>query len=117
MSFAERTVALVAAAVLFGAAYGVLRHFSPRLVEYVVEETLVQKAPPGSDPAALRTRFAQRMASLPDAGTRLENLLLLSQSLEKVQVMETAALERWVSGRAEGRNAIPRNLPGRTESK
>ena len=84
-------------AAFFLVVYGIGRHYSPSIVGYVVEEALVQKAPEGMSPAAVRKRFEAVMA-----GTRTQDkilkLLTLSNYLEKVQKLTPAELHELLPG-------------------
>jgi hypothetical protein len=85
MTFKERSLIVgslfVFASVLFGAA----RYYSPSLVRYVVEQSLVQKAPSGIDSTTLHERFRAYISSAPDSKSRMERLIRISGYLEKVQ--------------------------------
>src|SRR5262245_27867218 len=94
MSFKRRTACVAALLVLGAAAYAAGRRFSPDLVEYVVEEMLVQKALPATDPAQVRRRLRESTGATSDPELRLQQLLALSQRLEKVQTLTPAELER-----------------------
>ncbi len=63
------------------------------IVAYVVEETLVQKAPPGTDPHLLRSRLESRLAACPDKVSRLQRLMEIAQTLERVQALTPDQLE------------------------
>ncbi len=76
------------------ASYAALRHYSPALVAYVVEQTLIQKAPDNVDPSEVRARFGAWLETIPQGSARLERLFALSQQLEKVQKLRTAELNR-----------------------
>jgi hypothetical protein len=80
---------LALASVLYGAA----RHYSPLIVEYVVEQTLMQKAPSGTDPALLNSRFRALLSAAPSNQVRMERLLRISEYLEKVQSLTPGELE------------------------
>jgi hypothetical protein len=92
-TFGQRILVLCLAAVLFLAAYGIARHYSPTLVTYVVSQTLIQKAPEGMSPMQVEKRFERLMAAIP-SGAKLKKLLVLSNYLEKVQKLTAAELER-----------------------
>jgi len=103
MSFKRRTACVVALLGLGAAAYAAGRRFSPDLVSHVVEEMLVQKAAPGTDPAQVRRRLRESTGAITDPELRLQGLLALSQRLEKVQTLAPAELERLLPpARAEG---------------
>jgi len=65
--------------------YGAAKHYSPSLVFYVVEQSLIQKAPFGSDAVILHESFHTYIYSAPDKNSRMERLLRISQYLEKIQ--------------------------------
>jgi hypothetical protein len=94
MSFKRRTACVALLVVLAAAAYAAGRSFSPDLVAYVVEEMLVQKGAPGTDPAQARRRLRESAGAIQDPELRLQKLLALSQRLEKVQILGPAELER-----------------------
>ncbi len=63
------------------------------IVAYVVEETLIQKAPPGTDPRVLRSRLESRLTACPDKASRLQRLMEIAQTLERVQALTPDQLE------------------------
>ena len=73
MSFQRRAgiVSLIFIAAL--TVYGLARLYSHPLIIYVVEQSLIQKAPAGSDPGLLRARFHAMLAAMPDRNVRLPN--------------------------------------------
>ncbi len=83
-------------ALLPAAAYALGRFYAPVLVKYVVEETLVQKAPPGVNSALARSRLAAALAACPGRNTRLSLLLEISRSLEKYQRLTHEEMDRLV---------------------
>jgi hypothetical protein len=93
--------------VIAAGAYLTAKLFSHSIVLYVVEETLVQKAPPGTDPFELRLRFRTRMAKCPDESSRRERLMAIAQTLEKTQRLTPDQLEMAIEGcpGAQGRGA------------
>lgn len=70
------------------------------MVAYVVEETLIQKAPAGMDPHVLRSRLESRLDVCPDRATRLQRLMEIAQTLERVQTLTPEQLESVLTGRA-----------------
>jgi hypothetical protein len=83
-------VLLFAVALVF---YGVAKYYSPSLIIYVVEQSLIQKAPPGMDPAVLHKRFHAHISAAPDKNSRLEELFRISAYLEKVQQLTSEQLD------------------------
>ena len=83
-------VLIVLSSFLFGAA----NYYSPSLVLYVVEQTLVQKAPAGTDPALTRERLHTLLAAAPDQNAKMTRLLRISEQLEKVQHLTPGELDR-----------------------
>ena len=94
MSFKARSWVMALTAILGAGAYWGARHYSPALIWYVVEETLIRKAPEGISPDQTRLRLRVYLASLPDGRTRVERLLTVSQRLEKIQKLELPEFER-----------------------
>lgn len=93
MTLRKRAAILGFVALAFLAVYGSARHYSPLLVSYVVEQTLIEKAPDGVTPEAVDKRFGVLMESLPDGKKKMEKLLFLSQYLEKIQRLTPEELE------------------------
>jgi hypothetical protein len=102
-SFSQRIAVLGFLVLLFLVIYGVARHYSFRIVAYVVEQALIQKAPEGTSLIPLRERFEASLASTP-ADYKLMKLLTLSSYIEKVQKLTPAELDRLLD---DGR-ALPR---------
>ena len=67
--------------------YGAAKYNSPFLVEYTVEQTLIQKAPPGTDPVKIRQRLQELLIEAPDQQARIGLLFRISGYLEKVQTL------------------------------
>jgi hypothetical protein len=91
-NFKWRITLLGFMAALFLLVYGIGRYYSPWIVGYVVEEALVQKAPEGMNPAAVRKRFEAVMA-VTRTQDKMSRLLTLSNYLEKVQKLTPTELE------------------------
>ena len=72
---------------LFALLYGIAKFNSPFLVEYTVEQALIQKAPPGTDPVKIHERLQELLAQAPDRRTRIDLLFRISRDLEKVQTL------------------------------
>ena len=85
MKFQKRLMVVAALGIVALACYVTARHYSAGIVLYVVEQSLVQKAPPGTDPALLRERFHALLSGAPGPKARMEELLRISEALEKVQ--------------------------------
>lgn len=93
ITFKQRVTVLGLLALLFLAAYGAARAYSPAIVAYVVEQALVQKAPEGMSPILVRERFRALLASTPQE-LKMLKLLALSNYLEKVQRLTPVELDR-----------------------
>ena len=85
MNIRKRSLILGLLLAVVSVGYGAARHYSPFLVEYVVEQTLVQKAPSGTDPVLLKSRLHALLSVAPNQELRMERLLRISEHLEKVQ--------------------------------
>jgi hypothetical protein len=97
MSFRRRAGIVGVLSVMALAAYGTARYFSDSLVFYVVEQSLLQKAPPGMDPTMIRARFRTLLSNIPDRNARLARALAISQSVERVQTLAPTELEQLLS--------------------
>lgn len=88
-------------------AYLTAKLYSPSIVFCVVEETLIQKAPPGTDPVELRLRLRTQLAKCPDESARLGQLMTIAQTLEKTQRLTPEQLDIATKGclGATGRGA------------
>ncbi|NWG12440.1 MAG: hypothetical protein HXY20_02770 [Acidobacteria bacterium] len=92
-------------ALLPALAYALGRLYAPVLVEYVVEETLLQKAPTGMDPALVRSRLASTLAASPDRNSRLKLLFEIARSLEKYPRLTPEDMDRLVPASNQGATA------------
>jgi hypothetical protein len=81
---------LASALILYGAA----KYYSPTLIFYVVEQSLIQKAPSGIDSALMHARLSALIAKDPDHKAQMRKLLHISQYLEKVQHLTPGDLDR-----------------------
>jgi hypothetical protein len=93
MTMRKRSIVVAAIACLFLILYAAARMNSPLLLEYVVERTLIQKSPPGSDPEELSRRFHSLLDSSTDRQERTNLLFRISRELEKLQVLSPRALD------------------------
>ena len=74
--------------------YGAANYYAPSLVLFVVEQSLLQKAPSGIDPSSIRERFHARIAAAQDRNSKMQMLLQISQYLEKVQHLTFEQLDK-----------------------
>ena len=93
MTLRKRSLVLGSLFAVALAVYGVARHYSPSLIFYVVEQSLIQKAPAGTDPDLLHARFRAQISAARDDNSRMERLLRISESLEKVQHLTPEQLD------------------------
>lgn len=94
MTFRRRVWVVVLLLVAALSAYLGARLHSRSLVLYVVEQTLLQKAPSGTDASTIHERFQVFIDSAPTAQDGLNRALRLSQYLERIQ---------WLTGEELGR--------------
>ena len=73
-------------------AYGTARHYSPVLIQYVVKQSLIQKAPPGVNAMMAQQRLQAHLSTAPNQSIRIQRLLHISSYLEKVQNLTS---EEW----------------------
>ncbi|MBN1568942.1 MAG: hypothetical protein JXA73_13920 [Acidobacteria bacterium] len=79
------------------ALYGAAKHYSPSLVQYVVEQSLAQKAPSGTDLIHLHARLNAHLSAAPDPNSRMRLLLRISAYLEKVQILTPEELDEMLA--------------------
>jgi hypothetical protein len=75
------------------AVYGSIKLYAPALTFYVVEQTLIQKAPAGTAPALVHERLQFLLSAIPDSKARMEELFRISAYLEKMQILTPEQLE------------------------
>ena len=92
MTFRKRSAVMGIVVGFFLVFYGTAKYNSHLLVEYVVERTLVQKAPAGTDPDKIRRHLQELLAAASDRHAKTELLFRISRDLEKVQVLSSPAL-------------------------
>ena len=105
MAFRQRLGILGLLGLLALAADGVGRYYSPALMGYVVEQTLIEKSPSGTDQAMLRSRFEALLSTSRSREDKYRILLRLSQHLEKVQALTKPELEMLLQERKSGTRA------------
>ncbi len=93
MPIKKRLAVALALLILTLAVYGTVKLYSPLLIFYVVEQTLIQKAPAGTDPALVHKRLQLIVSANPDQKARVEELFRISAYLEKVQTLTPEQLE------------------------
>ena len=102
MTIKKRSV-VMAAFLAFGlTSYGIARHYTPSLILYVVEQSLIQKAPEGIKPYMVHRRLDTFLSAMPDQNARIETLLRISQYLEKTQHLTA---EEWEGLLPDGKPA------------
>lgn len=74
--------------------YGAAKYYSPSLILYVVEQSLLQKSPSGTDSNSLRERLRAHISAAPDKKSQIERLLRISEYLEKVQSIDSKQLNQ-----------------------
>lgn len=93
MNIRKRSAIMVMWLALSSVLYGAARYYAPHLMLYVVEQTLVQKAPSEIQSAQLRERLHALLAATPDPGAKMARLLQISRHLEKVQSLTSGELD------------------------
>jgi hypothetical protein len=78
--------------------YGLGRYYSPDIITLIVEQSLIEKAPPGTNPEVVTARFHRLMAGCATHDAKMQTLLQLSQYLEKVQEISVPELESLLQG-------------------
>ena len=93
MQFRRRLTIVGVLALAAAVTYATARYYAPALMAYVVEQTLIEKAPPGTDVTELRDRFRATLAAEPSDSSKMQKIMRLSQYLEKVQQLTRPELD------------------------
>ena len=93
MNIRKRSVVMGLLLAIASVSYGAARYYSPFLVAYVVEQTLLEKAPWGTDPALLKSRLRAFLSAAPNKELKMKRLLGISAYLEKVQSLTPGELD------------------------
>ena len=93
MPIRKRLAVAIAILILTMAVYGTLKLYAPFLVYYIVEQTLIQKAPPGTDSGFVHERLQLLLSARATREARMEKLFRISAYLEKVQVLTDEQLK------------------------
>ena len=98
-----RKRALVVGSLIFIASvfYGAAKYYSPSLVFFVVEQSLIQKVPSGIDRKFLHERLRAHIFAAPDKTSQMQKLLQISENVEKVQYLTLEQLGQLLGGSAE----------------
>ncbi len=92
MTIQKRSLILGSIFVVALALYGAARYYSPVITYYVVEQSLIQKAPKGVNVVELRAQFRAYVQATPDKKSQMQRLLRVSENLEKVQQLTVEQL-------------------------
>jgi len=98
MTIRKRSVVMGLIVALLFILYSAAKFNSSYLVEYVVGKTLIQKAPPGTDPAEILAGLQKLLAAAPSREEKRARLFRISAYLEKVQELSAPALEEILEG-------------------
>jgi len=108
MTIRKRSVVIGSLVVLVSILYGAAKHYSPSLALYVVEQSLIQKAPPGNNAPCLHERFHAYISAAPDENSQMERLLRISEYLEKVQNVSFEQIDELLAVGKPGKPEISR---------
>ena len=85
MTIQKRASILSALLALALILYCLAGYYSTDLIYHVVEQSLIQKAPPDVDAPTVRRRLEELLRAEPDKKSRVQRLLRISEYLEKIQ--------------------------------
>jgi hypothetical protein len=94
MATHKRWTVAAAVVLLSSILCGAGRYYSPSLIQYVVEQSLVQKAPADADAAYIQERLRAVLSSMPDKKARVQKLIRISEIIEKTQFLTPEDLDR-----------------------
>ena len=116
MTIQRRSLVLGSLLVIALIFYGAAKYYSPSLIFYVVEQSLLQKSPSGIDPSSLRERFHTSISTVPDKNSKMERLLRISEYLEKVQRLSFEELNQLLAIEKPEKSRVLRNSLGFPEN-
>ena len=93
MTIQKRSLVIGSFFAIASVLYGAAKYYSSSLVLYVVEQSLIQKAPPGNNADSLHERFHAYISAAPDKSSQMERLLRISEYLERVQHLSFEQLD------------------------
>jgi len=94
MTIQKKALILSALLALSLILYCIAKYYSPNLIHHVVEQSLIQKAPPDIDAPEVRRRLEALIGAEPDKKARVQKLLRISEYLEKIQRISPEEWER-----------------------
>jgi hypothetical protein len=94
MDIKKRSIIIIMAFAFASILYGVAEYYSSSIILYVTEQSLVQKAPSGTDPVQLHERLSAHLSTVPDQKAKMRKLLRISEYLEKIQRLAPEDLDR-----------------------
>ena len=102
MTIQKRSAVILAVIMILSMLYGVAKYKSPFLVEFIVERTLIQKAPSGTDPGKVRARLGALLEGMPDRQSKTDFLFRIAGELEKVQTLTLRGLSELLQAEDPG---------------
>jgi hypothetical protein len=107
MTIRKRSLMIASLFAVASVLYGTAKHYAPSLVLFVVEQSLLQKAPSGIEPSSIHKRFHARIAAAPDRNSQMQQLLQISAYLEKVQHLTHKQLDKLLAIDKSDQPALP----------
>jgi len=93
MTIGKRSLVVGSLIVVASVLYGAAKYYSPSLV-FLVEQSLIQKAPSQVDRALLHERLRAQIAEAPDKDSQMQTLFRISEYVEKVQYLTLEQLDQ-----------------------
>jgi hypothetical protein len=97
MTFQNRSIVVAILLAFASIGYAAAKYYSPSLVLHIVQQSLIQKAPSGKDSILLQKRLQALISSAPNQKTKMEELLRISEYLEKMQRLTPEELDELLS--------------------
>jgi hypothetical protein len=85
MGIKKRSIIVIMAFAFASVLYGVAEYYSSSIILYVTEQSLIQKAPAGTDPLQIHKQLSALLSTTPDHKAKMQMLLRISEHLEKIQ--------------------------------
>jgi hypothetical protein len=102
MTVKKRAIIFISLSIIAAGLYRSAQFYSAPLIYFVVEQSLMQKAPEGANVSLLQERFRQHIFAMTDKKLQNDRLLSISASLEKAQHLTIKQMDELLGERKLG---------------
>jgi hypothetical protein len=102
MTVKKRAIVFISLSIIAAGLYRAAQFYSAPLIYFVVEQSLIQKAPEGTNVLLLKDRFRRHILAMSDKKLQMNGLLRISASLEKAQHLTISQLDELLDEKKVG---------------